>query len=403
VADDLADEIDGGPPEGTSRPALVALVVLITALVVFVAFAAGRIAGDDEEAGTASTRDSAVVERRSVAPSDTFDGEMTYSDEFLVVVRIAPPEEDAEEDAEPESAPFGGEPGAIATPTPEPRTTITDLPRSGDIVDPGDVIFERDGRPVILLPGVEPAFRTLTVDITDGPDVTQLERWLVDEGHDPDGTVSVDETFDEATAEVVANWQRSLGLEATGEVVVGDVVFAATALRVVGPSPPVEVAGERFVIVEGVSIGDSTPVVAVTSVDRQVSFEVALDDRGLVAVDGIVDVGLPDGTTVAGTITAVRPSEDDPGKFSVTVDVVGTDLPEVDQTPVTVTVTGATTSGLFVPAEAIVARDLRGYAVEVVAPSGHTEFVDVEIGVVAGRSVQVLSPALSAGTVVIAP
>ena len=69
----------------------------------------------------------------------------------------------------------------------------------------------------------------------------------------------------------------------------------------------------------------------------------------------------------------------------------------------TVTVTGATTSGLFVPAEAIVARDLRGYAVEVVAPSGRTEFVDVEIGVVAGRSVQVLSPALTAGTVVIAP
>lgn len=391
------DDTEDGPPARTSRVVLAALVVVTTALVVFAAFAAGRIAGDDEEAGPVAARDSVVVEQRSVAPSFTFDGEMNYSDEFLVVVRIPEPEEDAD----PEPAPIGGE--AIATPTPEPRVTITDLPPSDDIIDPGDVLFERDGRPVILLPGVEPAFRTLAVEVTDGPDVAQLERWLVDEGYDPDGTITVDETFDEATSEVVATWQRSLEIEATGEVALGDIVFAPTSLRVVGPSPPVEIAGERFVIVEGANLADSMPVIAVTSVDRQVGFEVDLQDRGLVAIGGVVDVELPDGVTVPGTITAVRPSQDDPGRFSVTVDVVGTNLPEVDQTPVTVTVTGATTTGLFVPAEAIVARDLRGYAVEVVAASGRTDFVDVEIGVVAGRSVQVLSPALSAGTVVIAP
>ncbi|MEQ8716022.1 MAG: peptidoglycan-binding protein [Acidimicrobiales bacterium] len=397
----MDDDTGDGPPERTSRVVLAGLVVVTIALVVFAAFAAGRIAGDDEEAGPVAARDSVVVEQRSVAPSFTFDGEMNYSDEFLVVVRIPEAEEDSEEDADSEPAPIGGE--AIPTPTPEPRVTITDLPPSDHIIDPGDVLFERDGRPVILLPGVEPAFRTLAVEVTDGPDVAQLERWLVDEGHDPDGTLTVDETFDEATSEVVATWQRSLGIEATGEVALGDIVFAPTSLRVVGPSPPVEIAGERFVIVEGTNLADSTPVLAVTSVDRQVGFEVDLQDRGLVAVGGVVDVELPDGVNVPGTITAVRPSQDDPGRFSVTVDVVGTDLPEVDQTPVTVTVTGATTSGLFVPAEAIVARDLRGYAVEVVAPSGRTDFVDVEIGVVAGRSVQVLSPALSAGTVVIAP
>lgn len=78
---------------------------------------------------------------------------------------------------------------------------------SGQQLAEGDVVIEVAGRPVIVLQGELPAFRSLTPTLV-GPDVRQLEEALVRLGFDP-GTV--DETFDTATEEAVAALYREAG------------------------------------------------------------------------------------------------------------------------------------------------------------------------------------------------
>ena len=68
------------------------------------------------------------------------------------------------------------------------------------------------------------AWRTMAVDDV-GVDVFQLEANLVDLGYDPDGELTVDDTFTDYTADVVERWQEDLALEVTGRVALGSVVF----------------------------------------------------------------------------------------------------------------------------------------------------------------------------------
>ena len=57
--------------------------------------------------------------------------------------------------------------------------TITDLPEPGATLQRGDVAFEIDGLPVIVMWGDKPAWRSLSESSTDGVDVRQLETNLV--------------------------------------------------------------------------------------------------------------------------------------------------------------------------------------------------------------------------------
>lgn len=58
------------------------------------------------------------------------------------------------------------------------------VPAVGATLNPGDVVLEVAGRPVILLPGDLPVYRTLRVG-TSGPDVLQLKAALAALGIDP--------------------------------------------------------------------------------------------------------------------------------------------------------------------------------------------------------------------------
>ena len=64
----------------------------------------------------------------------------------------------------------------------------------------------------------------------EGTDVRQLERNLVALGHDPDGDIEVDDEYDWATTAAVRDWQEALGLDETGALEPGQVVFL--------PGPP---------------------------------------------------------------------------------------------------------------------------------------------------------------------
>lgn len=110
--------------------------------------------------------------------------------------------------------------------------TVTSIIGESDTVDAGTVVATIDGEPVVAMTGDVPGWRDLTIDSTDGVDVRQLETNLVALGFDPDGTIVIDETFDEATETAVSLWEASLGLDADGEVPEGRIVFVPGVLLV---------------------------------------------------------------------------------------------------------------------------------------------------------------------------
>ena len=66
----------------------------------------------------------------------------------------------------------------------------------------------------------------------DGPDVKELEQNLVALGFDPTMTITVDDTFDSATAAAVERWQASVGETETGIVTLGQIVFLPGPQRI---------------------------------------------------------------------------------------------------------------------------------------------------------------------------
>ncbi len=122
--------------------------------------------------------------------------------------------------------------------------TFTWLPTIGAVIPRGGTLFRVDNLPVVLMYGAVPAYRTLKEDVSDGPDVTELNENLIDLGYDPYRAIADVDEFSEATAAAVRRWQQAEGLSQTGEVELGRIVFAAGARRVteihvaLGQDPP---------------------------------------------------------------------------------------------------------------------------------------------------------------------
>lgn len=87
-------------------------------------------------------------------------------------------------------------------------TIITRLTvEAGDELDEGDVAIEVAGRPIFVLEGDLPVFRSL-IPTLEGPDVTQLEEALARLGLDPG---EVDGVYDDKTADAVEEMYRAAG------------------------------------------------------------------------------------------------------------------------------------------------------------------------------------------------
>ncbi|MET1019418.1 MAG: hypothetical protein ABWX62_05480, partial [Microterricola sp.] len=113
-----------------------------------------------------------------------------------------------------------------------PAVVTGRVPEAGATFGPASVALEVAGRPVIVLPGELPVYRTLRLGLA-GPDVTQLKDALRSLGIDPGGS----ESFDAATAAAVAELYARVGYpapqpaEGTDDVVRGarDAVRSAEA------------------------------------------------------------------------------------------------------------------------------------------------------------------------------
>ncbi|MEV3872963.1 peptidoglycan-binding protein [Streptomyces sp. NPDC049906] len=279
--------------------------------------------------------------------------------------------------------------------------TLTQLPRVGQVIRQGKVLYRVDGKPVVFLQGAYvPAYRKLSWNM-EGIDVQQLNSALLALGYADEGDIDPDsDYYGWQTYYAVRELQDDVGLKVTGELELGQAVFlAAKEFRVT-----------KVGAVSGTSAGPGAVVLEGSSTQRQVTVDLRASQQADVKAGDEVTISLPNGQSTPGVVSSVGKVATKSGE-SMTVQVlIKPSKPkatgQLDQAPVQVSiVSGSVEDVLSVPVNALLARAGGGYAVEVVDARGERRLVEVETGLFddsAGR-VQVTGKGLSAGQNVVVP
>ncbi|GAA2850244.1 peptidoglycan-binding protein [Streptosporangium fragile] len=275
--------------------------------------------------------------------------------------------------------------------------TLTRLPDTGERITRGETLYEVDGRPVTLMYGSMPAYRALQPG-TEGRDVEQLERNLSALGY---SGFTVDEEYTYATAEAVGQWQEDRGLDETGVVELGRVVFAPRAVRV-----------DSLQAGKGDPTAPGRKVLSYTGTTKAVTVELDAADQRLAKKGAKVTVTLPDDTTVNGRVdevtTVIEPGDgpgDDPQtKVEVVVELTGKKARKAADAYALASVDVSFTAGtrenvLTVPVAALLALQEGGFGVEVVTGST-SAYVPVRTGLFAGGQVEISGDGITEGTTV---
>lgn len=276
--------------------------------------------------------------------------------------------------------------------------TVTSVPAPGTVVRQGQPLYSVDQLPVVLLYGPVPDYRALTVG-TIGADVQQLETDLRAMGYTG---FTVDDTYTDATALAVRQWQHDNGLPETGTVDLGRIVFL---------SGPVRVSSDSAHVGQVASPGG--PLLSYTGPDRIVTADVDVTQLPLVPVGTRATVTLPGDVTVDATVTAVgsasnttntdqsTPTDPNSATFPVTFAIADQQRAgTVTGAPVSISVVGQRAANvLAVPVAALLALREGGYGVQVVHGTT-TRIVAVRTGMFAAGLVQVSGQGITEGTVV---
>jgi peptidoglycan hydrolase-like protein with peptidoglycan-binding domain len=189
------------------RQGLAAVALLIAAAVVVATIVATSAGHDPKRSSHLTLAGAATVQRRNLVTSISTSGTISYADSSTVANRLL--------------------------------GTLTWVAPISRVINPGQVLFDVDNFPVILMSGATPAYRTLDSSDSAGPDVQQLNANLIDLGYDPDWIADNDE-WQPATTVGVEAFQRANGEPQTGSLTLGTVVFLRGSQRVsslqAGPS-----------------------------------------------------------------------------------------------------------------------------------------------------------------------
>jgi hypothetical protein len=287
--------------------------------------------------------------------------------------------------------------------------TVTSLPAVGQVVSQGQVLYEVNGEPVVLLYGQTPAYRTLVEGVSTalaGPDVAELNADLVVLGYATSAEIpSGADEFTYWTKVGVEMLQKALGVTQNGTLSLGQAVFEPTAVRITSLSATL-----------GAPAQAGQPVLSATSTTRQVSIALDADQQSEVAVGDKVGIVLPNNQTTPGVVSSVgtvatTPSSGEGGSSSPTITVLvnPTDpsaTGDWDQAPVNVTITtGSASNTLVVPVDALLALARGGYALEEVSAHGVHSLEPVSLGLFddADGLVQVSGPGVVAGQRIVQP
>lgn len=225
------------------------------------------------------------------------------------------------------------------------------LVEEGAEVDQGTVLYSVDLRPVVIARGEVPAFRNVSAGSV-GEDVRQVQQMLDDLGF-YSGTVDGEAGW--GTASAIREWQKGLGVEQTGVVASGDIVFV--------PSLPTRVALDADVVYRGATLIGGEQVVSGLSASPNFTIPVTDVQASMIPTGTRVEITSPEGGVwEAKAIDQQR----DEQAGTVTIGLTGLDDrivcgDECGQIPVTGQstlfsriVTVETVSGLVVPSAALV-------------------------------------------------
>ncbi len=259
------------------------------------------------------------------------------------------------------------------------RGIYTELPDAGDRARCGDVLYRVDDKPVLLLCGSTPAYRSLTAG-DSGRDVAELNANLVELGYTTRARLEPSPgRFGSETSAALSRLQRAAGAEPAGSLVLGDAVFLP------GPVRTAQVKGELGGIARpGAHVLDAT--------SATLEVQVALDpsQQGAVEKGDPARVTLPGNRSVTGKVDRVGsvavPAGQDTNAGGASIPLsIALDDPQsargLDWAPVQVEITTAgVASALSVPVTALVGMPGGGIAVELERPGGRRQLTAVKLG-----------------------
>ena len=374
----MKSEAGAGQPPASKRRWLLPLVIGL-ALVAVLALVLLLRSGSDETASSSATGagsvELAAVEKRDLVATERYPGTLGFDRTQQVLANR--------------------------------RAVVTRAAREGATLRAGQEIMRLGEIPVFLLRGRIPAWRTMQRSMEDGVDVLQLERELVRLRLDPDRDIDVDRSFDSGTERAVKRLQDRLGLDETGIVEAGQVVFMPGDARV----------ARRIIDVGGLA-PEGAPVMQLTSTRRIVTSPLPAGDAEAAKVGDRASVELPGGETVGAVIRSVATSarQSSPsaggggGETVIDVELVLAAAAKVDdlldEAPVQVRIdTDRAKNVLVVPVTALIALREGGYAVEraIDASTSNTKLIAVRPGLYADGLVEIDSKDLKRGDVVVVP
>jgi hypothetical protein len=281
------------------------------------------------------------------------------------------------------------------------RGIYTWVPRVGDVIKCGQIMYWVNDDPVLLLSGSRPMYRNLSRG-DDGWDVRNLNDNLVALGYADRKTVDEDPShFGWETEQALEELQDKIGVDTTGELAVGDAVVLPSDLRITAATAKL-----------GGNAAPGVPLAQAVTTAREVVVNLDAAQQAQVKVGNPAQITLPDNRTTAGKVSRIGTVANSPqnqGSSGATIPVHITlnnakDAGSLDQAPVQVQITTAGVgNALIVPVTALVGQG-SGYAVEKVDAAGVHTVVPVTLGLFdnAGGLVQVTGD-LKPGDQVVVP
>ncbi|MGI9528998.1 MAG: peptidoglycan-binding protein [Acidimicrobiia bacterium] len=285
----MSDTADGGEAR-SKRWWWVVGGLVVVALIVAAAVVA--TSGDDEEPEAVTSLSTATVEQTNVVVTESLSGTLGYGSADPIVFRSS---------ADGVVTVQGLAPGFV-----------TDIVDEGVAVAAGEVLYEVNTEPIVVLEGDIPQYRAFQSSMTDGPDVLQLEQALSDLGYDPDGDLTIDEDFTSATSDAIERMQEAIGADDTGRLDLGAVIFSPTAVSYIA---------ETLVDI-GDAVQSGTPIVATS---KPISGTVtAIAEEGSIVRQGdtLVEIDREPVVLLTGDIPAFR---------TLTTGVKGDDVTQLEQ------------------------------------------------------------------------
>jgi hypothetical protein len=363
-----------------SRRRMLALGVVGTAVLIAAVLAVLGTRDDGAEpAASASqaTKTTAIVQQ-DLVESEEVDGTLGYSDSRTVTNHLS--------------------------------GTVTWTPEAGTVVETNHPLYEVDGTAVYLLEGSYPVYRTMGDGLT-GRDVRELENNLRRLDLDPNYKMKVDGEWDSGTTAAVKRWQKRKGLERTGEIELGRVVFQPGSRRIgeVQIAAGASASGGAGATTTGADSGAASSLMTTTSTRRIVTVDLEATKQALAAKGEQVSLEMPDGKDAQGTITSVgtvaeknvtSEDSDPPATIEVLIRLNRSTGSRLDQAPVDVDFEKERAANvLTVPVTALLARAGGKFAVEV-REGTQRRLVPVTTGLYTDKYVEIEGDGLRPGQTV---